>query len=163
DRDDERGEVAVADDASKLPFGFEHAGGGPAQRHLAGRPALDVALGAADDLEHRLAGVCRLQRALEVAGNAEPRERQCLFDAFAPSITNRIPCSGSRPRSTRSESSAVATVAFSVEPCQSPSGILAPSLVIPSATLLVRPCSSSPSSINTARRTSASLRLISSV
>jgi hypothetical protein len=46
DRDDERGEVAVADDASKLPFGFDHAGGGPAQRHLAGRPALHVALGA---------------------------------------------------------------------------------------------------------------------
>src|SRR2546426_7818209 len=51
DRDDEGGEVAVADDLPKLPFGFEHAGGGPAQRHLARRPALHVALGAADDLE----------------------------------------------------------------------------------------------------------------
>ena len=29
DRDDEGGEVCVADDASKLPFGFEHPGGRP--------------------------------------------------------------------------------------------------------------------------------------
>jgi hypothetical protein len=28
DRDDEGGEVAVADDLPKLPFGFQHAGGG---------------------------------------------------------------------------------------------------------------------------------------
>src|SRR6266511_3527477 len=51
DRDDEGGEVAVADDLPKLPFGFEHAGGGPAQRHLARGPALHVVLGVADDLE----------------------------------------------------------------------------------------------------------------
>jgi hypothetical protein len=49
-----------------------------------------------------------------------------LRSAFAPSITKRMPCSGSRPRSTRSESSAVATLAFSVLPSQSPSGILTP-------------------------------------
>src|SRR6266853_6852032 len=62
DRDDEGGEVAVADDLPKLLFGFEHAGGGPAQRHLARGPALDVALGAADDLDHRLARVRAFER-----------------------------------------------------------------------------------------------------
>ena len=30
DRDDQLGEVAVADDAPELPLGFQHAGGGPA-------------------------------------------------------------------------------------------------------------------------------------
>src|SRR5437764_14182759 len=83
DRDDEGGQVAVADDLPKLPLGFEHAGGGPAQRHLAGRPALHVALGAADDLEHRLARVRRLERALEVAAYAEPAEGERLFHPFA--------------------------------------------------------------------------------
>jgi len=34
DRDDEGGEFAVADDLPKLPFGFEHAGGGPSERHF---------------------------------------------------------------------------------------------------------------------------------
>ena len=67
DRDDEGGEVAVADDLPELPFGFEHAGGGPAQRHLARLPALHVALGAADDLDHRLARVRRLERPLQRA------------------------------------------------------------------------------------------------
>jgi len=38
----------------KLTFGFEHAGGGPAQRHLARRPALHVALGVPHDFDHRL-------------------------------------------------------------------------------------------------------------
>src|SRR5436190_6366013 len=81
--DDEGGEVAVADDLPKLPFGFEHAGGGPAQRHLAGGPALHVALGAADDLEHRLARVRRLERALEVASDAEPGQGERLLESFA--------------------------------------------------------------------------------
>src|SRR6266536_3814991 len=83
DRDDEGGEVAVADDLPKLAFGFEHAGGGPAQRHLAGGPALDVALGASDDLDHRLAWVRALERALQVAGDAEPAERERLLHLFA--------------------------------------------------------------------------------
>jgi hypothetical protein len=39
---------------------------------------------------------------------------------------------------------------------------LTPSVVIPSATTFVRPCSSSPSIIITARRTSSRRRLISS-
>jgi hypothetical protein len=39
----------------------------------------------------------------------------------------------------------VATVAFSVDPSHSPSGILTPSEVIPSATTHVRPLSSMPS------------------
>ena len=85
-----------------------------------------------------------------------------LRSALAPSITNRIPCVGSRPRSTRSLKSAVATVAFSVLPSQSPSGILTPSVVIPSATMLVRPLRSIPSSIITASRTSSRRRAISS-
>src|SRR3954453_583645 len=72
DRDDEGGEVAVADDLPKLPFGFEHAGGGPAQRHFTRGPALDVALGAADGLHHRPARVRALERALQVAVDAEP-------------------------------------------------------------------------------------------
>src|SRR5215216_5233103 len=83
DRDDEGGEVAVADDLAKLPFRFEHAGGGPAQRHLARRPALHVVLGAADDLDHRLARVGALERALELASDAEPGERERLFHPFA--------------------------------------------------------------------------------
>jgi len=58
--------------------------------------------------------------------------------AFEPSRTNSIPCSGSRPRSTRSASSAVATVAFSDEPSQSPRGTFTPWVVIPSATIIIR-------------------------
>ena len=73
-----------------------------------------------------------------------------------------MPCSVSSPRSTRSESSALATVAFSLEPSHSPSGILTPSVVIPSATMFVRPFSSIPSSIITASLTSSRRRLISS-
>src|SRR6266542_3126668 len=76
DRDDERGEVAVADDLPKLPFGFEHAGGGPADRHLARRPALHVALSAAHDLDHRLAEGRAFERALQFAADAEPGERE---------------------------------------------------------------------------------------
>src|SRR5438093_13181782 len=83
DRDDEGGEVAVADDLPNLPFGFEHAGGGPAQRHLPRGPALHVALGAPDDLDHRLARVRALERALQVAVDAEPSERERLLHPFA--------------------------------------------------------------------------------
>ena len=54
DSDHEGGEVAVADDPSELLFGCEHPGGGPAFADVAGLPAFDVALGAADDLDHRL-------------------------------------------------------------------------------------------------------------
>src|SRR6266498_3791164 len=72
------------------------------------------------------------------------------------------PCSGSRPRSTKSLKSAVATVAFSLPPSQSPSGILTPSVVIPRQTTLMRPCSSIPSIIIAASLTSSRRRLISS-
>jgi hypothetical protein len=103
--------------------------------------------------------LCRRQRWT----GASPKTVRIAFrSAFAPSITNRIPCSGSRPRSTKSESSAVATLAFSVDPSQSPSGTLMPSLVIPSATTLVRSPRSIPSIIITANRTSSRRRLISS-
>ena len=57
DLDDEFGEVGVADYAAELPFGLEHAGCGPAQRHLPGLPAFHVAARAAHDLDHRLARV----------------------------------------------------------------------------------------------------------
>ena len=77
-------------------------------------------------------------------------------------MTKRIACSGSRPRSTKSDSSERATVAFSVEPSHSPNGIFTPSVVIPSATTWQRSAMSIPSSIITARRTSASDRPISS-
>jgi len=50
DRDDELGEVAVADDSAELLLGDEHPGGGPALAHVAVAPALDVALQVADDL-----------------------------------------------------------------------------------------------------------------
>ena len=50
----------------------------------------------------------------------------------------KIAWSGSRPRSTKSASSVRASVAFSVEPSQRPSGILTPSVVMPSATTWVR-------------------------
>ncbi len=242
DRDDEFGEVAVADDSPKLSLGFEHAGGGPAQRHLARGPALDVALGAADDLDHRLAGVGRLERALERCRViAEPGEGERLFDSFAqraggagmralelagepPELLERAGVIGRRPgaaeplldRRPVALGEMLEHVAFLVpetalhgrvaedrcgSPCaapwrrrsrtgspardrgrarpdrraarwrrsrsrslpsQSPSGILTPSVVIPSATTLVRPFSSIPSSIITARRTSSSWRLISS-
>jgi hypothetical protein len=60
--------------------------------------------------------------------------RIALRSALAPSMTNSTPCSASRPRSTRSDNSAVATVAFSVEPSHSPSAIFTPSVLMPSAT-----------------------------
>ena len=43
DGDRELGEVGEADDLAELLLGFEHAGGGPAQAHVAVLPALDVA------------------------------------------------------------------------------------------------------------------------
>ena len=174
------------------------------RRHMSpDLPALDVAAGAADGLDHRLARVRRRERALEPAADAEAGEGERLLQALAqrgggagvralelggeraqlleraawsssaqaarsrrltsgrsrsgrwsstlrslwrtqrctgvwrrtrrgppcasalaPSRTTSTPCSTSRPRSTRSASSVVATVAFSVEPSHSPSGIL---------------------------------------
>src|SRR4051795_12691201 len=55
------------------------------------------------------------------------------LSALPPSMTNRIAWSRSRPRSTRSASNVRASGAFSVLPSQSPSGILTPSVVMPSA------------------------------
>jgi len=83
DRDGELGEVFVADDASELLFGFEHAGGGPAQRHVAVLPALDVARAAPDALDHGLAGVGGLLRRLELACDAEAGEGERLLETFA--------------------------------------------------------------------------------
>src|SRR5215210_3374086 len=83
DGDDELGEVAVADDPAELLLGDEHAGGGPALAHVAVVPVLYVALGVADDLDHALAGVRGAQRLREVAGDAEPHQRQRVGHALA--------------------------------------------------------------------------------
>src|SRR3954451_4266816 len=47
DGDGELGELGVADDLAELLFGFEQAGGRPAQAHVAVVPVLDVARDAA--------------------------------------------------------------------------------------------------------------------
>jgi hypothetical protein len=76
-------------------------------------------------------------------------------------LSEQDPLLGIQAGSTRLDRSAVATVAFSIEPSQSPSGILTPSVVVPGATKLVRALSSIPSIIIIARRTSSSGRLTS--
>ncbi|MDQ6849801.1 MAG: hypothetical protein M3070_07455 [Actinomycetota bacterium] len=78
DRGHELGEVAVADDPAELLLGLEHPGGGPALAHVAVLPALDVALGVADDLDHRLDRVRRGQRLGELAVDPEAHQRQRL-------------------------------------------------------------------------------------
>jgi len=76
-----------------------------AQPSLDGRP---VAFG------HVIAHVGLFVRTQRCTGARSPNTvRAALRSALAPSIANRMPCSGSRPRSTRSDSSAVATLAFS--------------------------------------------------
>ena len=82
DCDADFGEVAVADDAAELLFGFEHSGRGPAEAHLAGLPAFGVAAGASADLDHRLAGAGRLERSFQIASDSKPRERECLLEAL---------------------------------------------------------------------------------
>src|SRR5215208_2112656 len=82
DGDGELGEVWVTDDAPELVLGFEHAGGGPAQAHVAVLPAPDVAADAPDGLDHRLARVRRGECALEPATDAEPRDRPRLIQAL---------------------------------------------------------------------------------
>src|SRR5664279_5070834 len=59
---------------------------------------------------------------------AEPNTlRTALVSAVAPSNTNSTPPVVSRPRSTRSASSAVTSVVFSVSPSYSPTGTFLPS------------------------------------
>src|SRR3954467_11489452 len=70
DSDRELDEVAEADDLAELLLGFEHAGGGPAEAHVAVLPARDGAWRAADGLDHRLARVRGSERALELTGDA---------------------------------------------------------------------------------------------
>lgn len=78
----ELAEVCVADDLAELLLGLEHAGGGPAQAHVAvaGLPAFDVA---ADELDHRLDRVGALQRLLETALDVQAGERERLLEALA--------------------------------------------------------------------------------
>src|ERR1019366_5700690 len=82
DRVRELCEVGVAGDPAELAFGFEHAGCGPAQPHLTRAPVFDVALGATDDLDHRLARVRRGERDLQPACDLQSRERECLLEAL---------------------------------------------------------------------------------
>ena len=83
DRDGEFGEVAVADDAAELAFGFEHAGGGPAEAMSPGCQRLTLRLVQADALDHRLARVGRGERRLEAAADPEPLERERLLEPLA--------------------------------------------------------------------------------
>src|SRR4051794_40967781 len=79
----------MADDLAELALGFEHPGGGPPEAHVAVLPALDVAAGAADGLDHRLARVRGSERALEPATHLKPGDGQ----RFLQALTQR----GSRP------------------------------------------------------------------
>src|SRR3954471_2371463 len=106
DRGDELGEVGVADDAPELSLGFEHPRGGPAQAHVARLPVLDVATGAPDALDHRLARVRALERLLQVVADPEAvrvsvSSRPSRSDAAAPGCER-----SSSPASRRSSSSA---------------------------------------------------------
>src|SRR3954467_5659912 len=83
DGDHELGEVAVADDPSELLLADEHAGGGPAAAHVAVAPALDVALGVPDGLDHRLPRVRRARRLGELPADPEPDQRERLGQALA--------------------------------------------------------------------------------
>jgi len=78
DRDDELGEVTIADDPPELLLGNEHAGGGPAAAHVTVAPTLHVAPDVADDLDHALAGVGRAERLGELAIDPEP-DQQPLY------------------------------------------------------------------------------------
>ena len=48
----ERGQVEVSVHAAELLAGLGHAGGAPAQRHVAGLPVFDVAAVVAGDADH---------------------------------------------------------------------------------------------------------------
>jgi hypothetical protein len=54
----ELGEVGMADDVTELALSFEHPGGGPREAHISRLPALDIAAGAPDGLDHRPARPC---------------------------------------------------------------------------------------------------------
>ena len=78
--------------------------------------------------------LCTVQRWISAA---EPNTfLTAVANAFAPSRTNSTPPVVSRPRSTRSASNEVTTVAFSVSPSYSPTGTLVPSVVMASATTI---------------------------
>ena len=69
--------------------------------------------------------------------------------AFAPSMTTSSPSVASSPRATRSASSDLTTVAFSVEPSHSPTGTFVPSAVMARATTARCSARCSPSTIST--------------
>jgi hypothetical protein len=69
---------------------------------------------------------------------------------FDPPMTNIIRCSGPSPRSTKSDSSAVATLAFVSRPFREPERDRHALVLIASATIVIRSLSSIPSMIITA-------------
>src|SRR3954465_13478317 len=60
-----------------------HPGSGPAQRHVARLPVLDVARAAPDAFDHRLARVGARERLVEVAADREAGQGERLLQAFA--------------------------------------------------------------------------------
>jgi len=76
-------EVLVADDLAELALGFEHPGGGPAQAHVAGLPALEVAAGGAADADRRLDRVRRGQRLVQLGMDPQALQRDRLGQALA--------------------------------------------------------------------------------
>ena len=103
-----------------------------------------------------LRSLCLTQRCTGV--RAPSTAFTAALNALEPSITTSTPCSTSRPRATRSESSAVATLLGRALP--RPNQDLHAVGRDPERDNVVRPFSSIPSSISTARRTSDSVRLI---
>jgi len=75
-------ELFVALDAAELGLGGEHPGGAPAQRHLAVLPVLHASGVVADDLDHRLGRVRRIERGEQAAGDAEPVDGDGLGEPF---------------------------------------------------------------------------------
>lgn len=76
-------QVAIAVDLAELFLGFEHAGGDPPQRHLAGSPAFDVAVRVPRDGDHRLDRVRGLERAQQRRRQPETGDRERLGEALA--------------------------------------------------------------------------------
>ena len=76
-------QLAEALDSTELGFGGEHACGGPAQRHLAGGPALHAAGVVADDLDHRLDRVGAVHGLQQRPADAEPVDGEGLLEPLA--------------------------------------------------------------------------------
>src|SRR5437763_17092103 len=62
--------------------GFDHARGGPSERHAVVTPAFDVAADAPDGAVHVLDDVGAGERASKFQGQTEPRDGEDLVDTF---------------------------------------------------------------------------------